>query len=237
MTPLKYAVVESQLKQKKNPDDCRAVTTSVGTHNEKDLVELMVKYNSSMTEADINGVFTVMKTVIENELVKGYGIKLPLFNISLSVAGIFNGTADTFDKERHHVKLKLTKGTALRAIENSIKLERTDVHDNIIIREVKNNMTGVANNTLTKAGVIEIIGKNIKIGGTDKACGLWFIGEDKTETKAEYLMHNTTVKILAQIPVTAPGTYMIKIVTQYMGKKSSLKVPKQYLYKKTLTIE
>jgi hypothetical protein len=103
------------------------------------------------------------------------------------------------------------------------------------IKEVKDVVSATVNEKLTAKGIVEVMGYDIKIEGTDAACGLWFVKEDGQEIKATVIAENKPSKIIAMVPDLTAGKWHVKIVTQYSGGKV-LKTPKIYTFPKLLTV-
>jgi hypothetical protein len=98
-------------------------------------------------------------------------------------------------------------------------------------------VSGRVNEILTVGGVIEVRGYNLKIEGDDPACGLWFIPENGIETKAAVMIENKPARIIAMIPQIRHGQCQVKVVTQYTGGGTFLKMPKMFIYPKKLNAE
>lgn len=84
-------------------------------------------------------------------------------------------------------------------------------------------MSGVINWVLTSSGVLEIYGNEIKIDGTDPACGLYFVSSAGEETKVLTIVQNKPSTLIVMIPALAAGVYQVKIVTQFNGHTESKK--------------
>ncbi len=63
------------------------------TLNENSLIQEMLSYNSSFTEADIAGLFSVLGTVVNKYLAKGYNVILPFGALRANATG----TCDTIN--------------------------------------------------------------------------------------------------------------------------------------------
>ena len=215
----------------------RAQTRSRGTIDEKRLIDLIMEYNSGTTRADVVSIFTILNEVVVRELLRGYSFALPIFKTSFSIKGNFLGALDTYDKERHEAKIRISKGVLLRKAEKNLRPELTTLeYVNLRIKEVKDSFSGIVNDTLTPGGVVEIKGRQLSIAGDDPSIGVWFVGEDATETSALKIIENKPAKIMAVIPDLPVGTYQVKVATQYAGGKTFLKVPRVFVYQKKLTV-
>jgi hypothetical protein len=104
------------------------------------------------------------------------------------------------------------------------------------IQEVRDSISNTVNEKLTRRGVVELRGYNLKIDGSDSSCGLWFVSDSGAATKAEVLIENKPSRMIAMIPDLPNGNYQVKVVTQYANGMKLLKTPKAFVYPKTLTV-
>jgi hypothetical protein len=232
---VKYYLVENLLTER--PDDYQAQVTSTASLDREAVIDRILKRGSLLTRTDILAVMNGIEETVADALLEGCTLNLPLFNTSFSISGIFDSPMDSFDGNRHKLNINLTKGTLLRETEKKIRLEKTAAHaPHPTIQEVKDSISGIVNEKLTAGGVVEIRGYNLRIEGDDPTCGLWFVGEDSTETKASVIIENKPAKVMAMIPLLPAGKYQIKTVTQYSNGVRLLKTPKIFSFPKMLTV-
>jgi len=230
---LKYHITPNKLNPQAS--ECLAKPVRLGRLDEEALKKRILNRGTLITETDLNAVFTICKSEIANALAEGYTLKLPIINTSFAIRGKFDGQMDTYDKERHRAKIIISKGRLLRDVEKNLKPEKTDVlQPNPLIKEVRD---GVGKNldTMISAGVLEARGRNLKIAGDDPACGLWLVAENGQETMLA-LAENKPRRLIAKSPPLTPGSYKVKLVTQYASSKTLLKKPRTSIYEKDLII-
>jgi hypothetical protein len=232
---LKYSLVENLLTER--PDDYSAQTHSVTTLDKEAIITRILGKGTLLTRTDVIAVLNGLEETVSDALLEGNSITLPLFNTSFSISGVFESPMDNFDPNRHKLNINLTKGTLLREAEKQVKLEKTSASTPLPnIQEVKDSLSGTVNEKLTANGVVELRGYNLRIDGDDASCGLWFVAENGTESKANILIENKPARIIAVIPALAAGNYQLKVVSQYNGSGKGLKMPKQFIYPKTLVV-
>jgi len=232
---VKYYLTENQLTER--PDDYMAIAIPVTSMDKEGIISEVIDRGSTVTRTDVLAVFNAIEEVIVKASLNGCTINLPLFNTSFSISGVFEGTEDSFDGNRHKLNLNITKGVLLRDAEKKSKCEKTNAPAAPLqIREVKDTVSKKVNECLTAGGVVEVRGYNIKIEGDDPACGLWFVAETGVELKAEVFIENKPSKIYAMIPATLEKGifYQMKVVTQHTGG-ALMKSPKVFTYQKYLT--
>ncbi|MDR1348392.1 MAG: DUF4469 domain-containing protein [Prevotellaceae bacterium] len=232
---LEYSLHENLLTER--TDDYSAQTHSKASYNREQFIDLMLQRGTLMTKTDALAVLNNIEETVAYIVKNGGMINMPLFNTGFSISGVFEGAADVFDPNRHHLHVNISKGTLLRDAEKDVKLTKVNVASpQPQILEVKDSVTGSIDSLLTAGGVIEIVGVNIKIAGDSSACGLYFVDASGTETKAVTLVNNKPATVIAIIPALAAGEYHIKIVTQYSTSRD-LKEPKTAVYSKLLHLQ
>jgi hypothetical protein len=232
---LEYFLVENLLTDR--PDDFSAQTRSIATLDKEGLIVRILNKGTLLTRTDIVAVLNGLEESVVEALLEGYSLTLPLFNTAFSISGVFEGPLDMFDANRHKLNINLTKGTLLRKAEREVKFGKTQSGASLPnIQEVKDSVSGAVNEKLTRQGVAEVRGYNLKIEGDNPACGFWFVNESGTETKAATLVENKPSRLIVLIPDLADGFYQVKVVTQSTGGGVFLKQPKTVVYPKVLSV-
>ena len=233
---LEYSLHENLLTERK--DDYAAQTHSKTVYTREEFIDLMLQRGTLVTKTDIVAVLNNIEETVTYIVKNGGMLNLPLFNISFSISGVFDGALDSFDPNRHKLHINLSKGTLLRDAEKEVKLAKTNAPlPQPQILEVKDSVSGKVDDVLTAGGAVEIDGINIKLAGDSDSVGLWFVLADGTETKAVTVVTNKPSQIISLIPqqLQAGSNCQLKIVTQYSGGKN-LKEPKTTVYGKTFTV-
>ena len=232
---LKYSLVENLLTDRS--DDYSAQAHSMASLDKEAIITRMLSRGTTLTRTDIIAVLNGLEETVVAVLLEGNNITLPLFNTSFSISGVFDSPLDSFDGNRHKLNINLTKGLLLREAEKKVKFEKTNVSSpQPQIQEVKDSVSQTVNEKLTPKGVVELRGYNLKIEGDDPTCGLWFINEGGAEVRAEVIIENKPSRIIAMIPELNSGQWQAKVVTQFSGGGTLIKMPKQFMYPKTLTV-
>ena len=232
---LKYSLRENLLTAA--PDDYMAQVTDVRSYTLDEIIDAMMEKGSTLTKADVKAVLQIYGEVVSTIIKDGSSVNTPLMNTSLSISGVFNGANDSFDKKRHTVNLNITAGTALKAALGKIKCEKTEgASTDPYITEVTDIVTGTANTTLTKGGVVQLVGARLKFDAKDAAQGIFFVPETGEAVRAAVIAENKPARLMAIIPADlAAGTYYIEVRTKIdMGGKK-LKTHKTGRFNKPLT--
>ena len=229
-----YSLHENYLTE--STDDFVAQTHVKKVYDKEQFIDLMLQRGTLMTKTDALAVLNNIEETTAFIVGNGDGVNLPLFNVGFSLSGVFDGATDSFDPKRHRLHANISKGVVLREAEKQVKLSKINASSTQPqILEVSDSVTGKVDEVLTSGGAVEINGVNIKIAGDNAACGLFFVDENGTETKAVTIIQNKPATLISLIPTLAAGSYQVKITTQYSGSVL-LKTPKTTIYGKTLLV-
>ena len=233
---LKYCLRENLLTPA--PDDYMAQAADVRSYTLDEIIGLMMQKGSTLTRADVAATLQVYGEVCAALIADGSAVNTPLMNTSLSISGVFNGAADTFDKKRHTVNLNMSAGTLLRDAVSKIKCEKTEsTSTGPYITEVTDIVTGTVNTTLTKGGVVQLVGSRLKFDAKDTAQGIFFVPETGEAVRAAVIAENKPARLMAIIPADlAAGTYYIEVRTKILEGNKSGKTLKTGRFNKALTV-
>jgi hypothetical protein len=233
---LKYSLVKNHLTNRE--DDYAAQIHCMESLDNEAIITRMLNKGTLLTRTDILAVLNNWEETVEEALLEGNNLILPVFNTSFSISGIFESPLDNFDENRHKLNINLTRGIRVRETEKKVKFEKTtSALPHPQIQEVRDTVSGKVNEVLTKNGVIELSGENHKIEGEADNYGVWFVNEKKKKKKAEVIIENKPSRIIAMIPDLGSGNWQVKLITQYTGSIRTLKTPKRFIYPKILYVE
>ncbi|MDO5523770.1 MAG: DNA-binding domain-containing protein [Bacteroidia bacterium] len=233
---LKYSLVENLLTER--PDDYAAQTQPTRSYNKSEVIDLILRRGTLLTRTDLVAAFNGLEETVVDIVKDGGTVNMPLFNTSFSISGVFDGPMDSFDTSRHRLNVNLTKGTLLRKAESEVQMTKTETTaPQPTIVEVRDAVSGTANEVLTPGGVIQLWGSNLKIAGENEANGLWFVPETGDAVKADVLVTNKPSQLIAMIPALPAANYTVRVVTQYNGSGKGLKTPKESFFDKPLAVK
>ena len=233
---LKYALRENLLTAA--PDDFMAQVQDVRSYTLDEIIDAMMQKGSTLTRADVKAVLQIYGEVCAAVIADGCALNTPLMNTALSISGVFDGANDSFDKKRHTVNLNITAGILLRSVLPKIKCEKTEgASTDPYITEVTDIVTGTANTTLTKGGVVQLVGARLKCDAKDTAQGIFFVPETGEAVRAAVIAENKPARLMAIIPADlAAGTYYIEVRSKHSGGGKPLKAVKAGRFAKPLTV-
>ena len=233
---LKYSLRENLLTPA--PDDYMAQAADVRSYTLDEIIDLMMDKGTTLTRADVAATLQVYGEVVSAIIKDGAAVNTPLMNTSMSISGVFDGANDSFDKKRHTVNLNITAGTLLRDAASKVKCEKTEgASTDPYITEVTDIVTGAVNTTLTKGGVVQLVGSRLKFDAKDEAQGIFFVPETGEAVRAAVIAENKPARLMAIIPPDlAAGTYYIEVRTKYANATKQLKTLKVGRFAKPLTL-
>ena len=233
---LKYCLRENLLTPA--PDDYMAQAADVRSYTLDEIIDLMMEKGTTLTRADVAATLQVYGEVVSAIIKDGSAVNTPLMNTSMSISGVFDGANDSFDKKRHTVNLNITAGTLLRDAVTKVKCEKTEgVSTDPYITEVTDIVTGTVNTTLSKGGVVQLVGSRLKFDAKDTAQGIFFVPETGEAVRAAVIAENKPARLMAIIPADlAAGTYYIEVRTKILEGNKSGKTLKTGRFNKALTV-
>ena len=233
---LKYSLRENLLTPA--PDDYMAQAADVRSYTLDEIIDLMMEKGTTLTRADVAATLQVYGEVVSAIIKDGSAVNTPLMNTSMSISGVFDGANDSFDKKRHTVNLNITAGTLLRDAVTKVKCEKTEgTSTDPYITEVTDIVTGTVNTTLTKGGVVQLVGARLKFDAKDTAQGIFFVPETGEAVRAAVIAENKPARLMAIIPADlAAGTYYIEVRTKILEGNKSGKTLKTGRFNKALTV-
>lgn len=209
---IKYNLVPNHLTD--DPNDQRAVVQQSSKTTE-DVIDYIIREGSPITRAEVFAVIEEFEAGVEKFLAEGYRVNTSLMKISTSIKGVFEGTDDRFDPQRHEVKLNINPGKRLRNTTDNISTEKVRGRERRPkLDYLKDYDTGSKNEQLTPGGSAKIGGLLLKFNPEDDNQGIYLIAEDGTETKGNLVMRNYPSELMFSVPKSLPaGEYTIEVRT------------------------
>ncbi|MDX2306443.1 MAG: DNA-binding domain-containing protein [Microscillaceae bacterium] len=221
---VKYALYENQMTS--DPDDCMAIVQHDKSYSVESVLDAMMSKGSTVTKAEALSVMEEFAYGIETLLKNGGTIKTELFNLSVSVQGVFINKNDSFDPKRHRIKINISAGTRLKKLEKELKAEKVaadkPMPTPVDFKDINSN---TLNETLSSGGVGQLNGSRLKIENeADANQGIFLISDTGVETKVSKLIRNKPAEVLFMIPegLTA-GKYTLEVRTVLKGTKEPRK--------------
>lgn len=208
--PLDYALFENHLTAA--PNDYMAVVQNQQSKTQEDVIDLMVSRGSTVTKAEALAVFEEYALAVEQLAKNGNAVNTPLFNLSLSVKGVFNREDEPFTPATHSVKINVTPGPRLKEMASGVSVRRVQgaspQPDPLYIDDLG---SGSRNDVLTPGNIAQLKGSRLKFDPTDPAQGIFLIADDGSETRVSVISNNKPSRLDFLVPALTKGTYRLEV--------------------------
>ena len=183
------------------------------------LVREMVNRGTTLTATDIRAVLDLEEQVSADLLAQGYRIVTPLYQISLSIKGVFKSLTDRYVRSRHKIYPTISAGSGLKRLLARARIKATRVE-----KEWKPPLAHHFHMLFSEAGARLIAGGHgliegarLKFDADDPQQGVYFepIGEANLlqRIKVEQYGLCETGKVIFKIPTLQPGMrYWLTVV-------------------------
>jgi hypothetical protein len=219
---LPYYLVDNPMTP--DPTDRRAVVQVGKSYTIADIIDQMISRGSTVTKAEALSVFEELGLAIENILKEGNSIKTDLFRITPTISGVFTSNEDSFDPERHEVRLRINPGLRLRETENKISVERTNgirpqptpIHFDDYGSETQDDLA-----TAGKTG--RITGSLLKFDENDPLQGVFFINIANGNVKqvtGRFVKNKPGELIFSNPSDLTTGVYRLEVRALLTGNKN-----------------
>ena len=231
---IKYGLRENLLTA--DPDDCMAQVVDARTYTQEDIAQEMIKRGSSLTAADIAAYQKLEVEVYKDIIANGGNLNTPLISTSFSITGVFANQTDSFDKNRHVIRLNVNAGAELReaAAKTTVQKVETSSTDPYIT-SVSDKISGES--SVVKTGsVMQITGSRLRFDAADPEQGVFAVtagGEFRCSTVVE----NKPARLLVLLSTDVPaGDFTVEVRTKITGTRgASGKTLKKGSFNKVLT--
>jgi hypothetical protein len=207
-----YKLVPYRLSDQ--PNVYKALVYPIDTADQETIIEHITRKATTISEADIRGVITVLNDVVEEMLKVGMNITTPLFNIRCSIQGLFDGPTDQFDPKRHRIVAKVSAGRSLRqAVKILPTVKKFKHRPSPQINQYSDFNSGTIDHILTPAGMGRVTGSLLKFDPDDPEQGIFFIGPDKSRVRVEIVGKNDPSELYFVVPDLPAGEYTLEVRT------------------------
>ncbi len=206
---MEYYLIENKLTGE--PDSYIARTTNLDIVDYDNVIDIVTRRGLTLTDTEVRSAVSELVHVICEELSKGNVVITPFARYSPSISGPFKGKSDTFDTDRHELKLNCAAGKAIEINKSKIKLVKIKHVAAIPTIDSFLNYATRENDVITPGGTVEINGELLKIDTEDNEQGI-FLNQNGNSTKISAIIHNLPSKLVFNTPTNlAQGEYQLEI--------------------------
>jgi hypothetical protein len=243
LTTIEQVIVElykNRLTERE--DDYYGRVINLASVSEDDLIKRVVDAGTDINPATLKASYELLKHEALKAIVRGEIVSFGLGHVALDVQGTFIGASAQWNPKEHKLMARITASKDLRnTLEHTSVRVRGEAPDGNVISSVTDVASDTVNDTLTPGGIANIKGTRIKIFGDKPEVGLFITSQDTKEVTTvlpNSIGMNDPSRISFVIPATlTSGSYLLSIVTQYVGSGRERKDPKTILLGYILTVE
>ncbi|WP_423128609.1 DNA-binding domain-containing protein [Gaoshiqia sp. Z1-71] len=210
MMALNYALFENHLTT--DPTDYMAVVQNQQSKTQDDVIDLMISRGSTVTRAEALAVFEEYALAFEQLVKNGFAVNTPLFNLSLSVKGVFTREDESFNPSVHSVKINVSPGIRLKEMVAGVNVVRVQgaspKPDPLYLDDLG---SGTRNESLTPGNIAQLKGSRLKFDPADAAQGIFLVAANGSETRVATISRNKPAQVDFLVPALAAGTYRLEV--------------------------
>ncbi len=192
------------------------------TLNTEQLIQEIINYNSTITEADARAMLSVLTTKIKQFVNLGYKVELPFGYIYNKANGTIAKINDSFTPGTGNHRLLTVfkfKNDAMRDMTKDAAYKNAGSGYVLLphiteLYSIKNNGKESETLSFTAGAILRMCGKNMSFDLEDELQGVFLIDSEHHETRIEAFTRIGTNIVEAFIPKDSPGNYAVKIVTK-----------------------
>lgn len=213
---IKYYLQPNPITPDPNDQSARVLTNQ--TFGTDDIIRLMLRRGSTLTESDIRATLLLLFKVVTDEVREGHSVVLPICNIRPSITGVFASATDTFDTARHTIKATLSAGNDLYTQMLSASVEKVlQPTPAPFLVEFTDVVTASTNSKLSAGGIGQVVGEELKFNPANAKEGIFFVAlADGAEAKVAVVASRTEGKLVFSIPADLKkGSYRLEVRKAY----------------------
>lgn len=210
-----YSLYENYLRSEEDVISFYARVHARGRITQKDLIDMIVKRNTTVTKQEVAAVLEHLEEVVMDNLQMGFRVQTGLFTISVGVRGSFDAMEDEFDPERHKTVINVRTSPGLKKLARAglavEKMGPTLPQPSLF--SIFDYDSKTTNFQVTPGNVASLTGNNFQIDPEDENQGIYFLSDANPEgAKVENIVHSTKTKLVFTIPSSlTSGNYKVQV--------------------------
>lgn len=219
-TEIKYQIcgqLMDNIVARDNTEEVIPVPVSVGIADERRIISEMMAEDSGVCRETILHVHELEKRVVKRLLMSGYSVNAGLYYASPSFRGVIEDSV--WNPQKNSIEVNFNMGADLRrAVKDTTVNIVGEKGAAIYIGGVADAATRAQDATATAGRAFTLVGRNLRVAGTDGDVGITLTSESGTVTRItdDLFVLNDSLKVIFIIPAgLAEGTYRLRLATQY----------------------
>ncbi|MEQ9439762.1 MAG: DNA-binding domain-containing protein [Cyclobacteriaceae bacterium] len=196
-----------------DPNDFRGVVVTKGTKTRADIVAGIVKDNAGLSESELLAAFQTEKKVICEFVEEGYSINTELFSLGPNMRGVFHNIRETYNPEKHELRLSFLPSKVLREAVKRIVLRKVAANNTgPKIAVVEDVVSGTNNEVITPGKSARIFGDKLSFNAQDEEQGVFFLNEKGDSIRVNEYIDQGSKRIFIGMPDTlVVGNYTLEV--------------------------
>lgn len=230
---IEYVLRENLLTA--DPNDCMAQVVNTKSYSTDEIIGRMLLRGTTVTKTDALAIINLFFEECAAITAEGGSVNTELFTTSASITGVFASAEDSFDKNRHAVKLNVSAGTKLKTAIAGAKTAKSAVPASTdpYIVSISDSVSETADAVAT-GSAMRLTGSRLKFDKADSEQGV-FVIQDGAEVRCTQVIENKPARVVVLLPQTVKsGEFTVEVRTKLDGTKT-LKTLKKGAYRKSVT--
>ncbi len=212
-----YTLTKNNLVQ--DPSSYYAVIRSRGTFTTEDIIHDICRRGSTVSEADVAAVLSLLYVVIFDAVLEGRKVITDIGIFHAGIRGVFTSPDDSFDGVRHTVGTCFSPSTRMRrelASEARVQKKPPMILTPVPI-QLLDVATGAVNSLITPGNMAILSGQRLKFDPLNDMEGVFLAG-DNGEIRITDVAINHPVQLVFQVPAgLEPGGYLLVVRCKLPG--------------------
>lgn len=171
--PIKYVLSESPFSTT-DPDAHVARVLRTSTSDLDDVMAIMAQQGCTIFKSDVKAVLEAFHSAIEFLLLEGYSVNAESARYRVGIGGTFAGSEDTFDPDRHQVRIHIQPGKRIRQALEHAEWEKVEPHKPLPHpMHYTDIASGTRDETATPGGVGQVNGYRLRFDPADLEQGVF----------------------------------------------------------------
>lgn len=202
---------------------------------------IVTKALEGFSTEQIMKIWNVVNGAVIARVLNGFTVDAGIGYFQARITGTFSSQQDTFDHKRHSIDIGFRSSPGVK--EMTASLDALILQGNSVMPEITEvvDVASKESGVLTPNKMLTVTGKNIMIAGENEDVGLWFVNtEDESKSikvNAADCGINKAGILSCVIPELEPGTYQIKVVTQYSKGRAMCRENKEFISNTLYTVK
>jgi hypothetical protein len=215
--PIQYGLYENHLTRQ--PGDFAALALSTGFSDREAIAERMLQMGTTVTKADILAVLENAEQAVVSLLLDGCRVQVGgLVELFPRVLGVFDGSDDQYDKNRHRLDVGANPGARVRR-EVRAKARTTKVAAGVpgpVVSEYRDLASGTRNETMTPGTIGTLRGTRLQFAPDKADEGIFVVpaeGGRALRIPPANMHKNKPSELVFLVPTGTiePGDYVLEV--------------------------